>query len=351
MMVTFPALIRTLGAATGIAISIAAVVSVPLGVWLALWHWIYDWFQGSFPEIPNVEIFGVLTNYPPLSWSGDRIPYPPPIFWIFTKTVEGMLIAVAAFALLHLVTPIRAKVRSISGLIPKKADDDHAMQLFLDKMAKRHNVKRRIRLWILPVPGVTAFVLSSPLRGHHVVISQGLIDHVPPEILQWILAHEVGHIVHGDTSSATLWMLAMRSIRLFDRIKHMALVAMFRTMFAIPLFKFILFPFYLLACAIMVIGRMGGRIGGTVFVLFDRWASRRMEFRADAFAARFVGPEHGIKLFSVLNGPFEPSFKLFATHPTPNERIKALQAQLRPTATEIGVAKGRPNKTGSPRKP
>ncbi len=350
-MITSPALVRTVGAAIGITISIATIVSVPLAVWWGLWHGLYDWFGGRVLVGFSQDSVGVLSQYPPFSWSGEPIPYPPSPIWILVATAKWMLLAIAGLALVHLVTPIRAKVKSICGYIPQKVDREHPMQLFLNQMARRHGLRLRIRLLVIPVAGVTAFVLTSPLRGHHVVISQGLAQKAPAEIIQWILAHEVGHIVHGDTASATLWMLVMRSVRLFDRLKQLAIVAMFQTMFAIPLFRLILFPFYLLACTIMAVGRIGGRIGGTVFILFDRWASRHMEYRADAFAARFVGPGPGERLFQVLDGPFEPNFRLFATHPSPRSRINALQELRHHTNTQINLAKASPTTTQESRNP
>ncbi|WP_304526934.1 M48 family metallopeptidase [Halomonas sp. I5-271120] len=331
-MKTIPALVRLVGASIGIGICIATVVSAPLALWLIGWKVVYQWFDGMFPVIPNVHIFGTFAGYPPLSWSGERIPsYPGPI-WIVRMTGLAMMLSIAGLALVHLAVPVRAKVHSVCRVIPRKVPHDAPLQSYINGIGRKSGVGRRIQLWTLPVPGVAAFALSSPLRGHHLVISEGILKQTPDDVVRWILAHEVGHIAHGDTVSGTAWMLTMRSIYLVERVKRFAIVAMVHTIATLPVLRYLFMPIFWLLSCLMFVGRIGGKIGTSVFLLFDRWASRDMEYRADQFAAKVAGADPGVRLFTALKVAFEPSFNLFATHPTPADRVKALQAGSQPSS-------------------
>lgn len=55
---------------------------------------------------------------------------------------------------------------------------------------------------------------------------------------------------------------------------------------------------------------------------------KAVNFRAalqDAFAFRAYGAIPGIQILSSLGGDIEPSFNLFATHPSLQDRVLALQ--------------------------
>ncbi|MGP9500081.1 MULTISPECIES: M48 family metalloprotease [Halomonas] len=75
--------------------------------------------------------------------------------------------------------------------------------------------------------------------------------------------------------------------------------------------------------------KAGRQLGGAAYEILALWASRRSEFRADAFAASQEGTEPGIALFRSLAAAtmFEPSQRPISlhTHPTHRERVKALK--------------------------
>ncbi|PXX94644.1 M48 family metallopeptidase [Halomonas sp. LBP4] len=316
-------LIRWIGALLGIGTAMATVVMLPLWLFRKAWRWLWEVLGGFLPELRLPDDLTVLTQYPPLSWAGRPIPLPPDDTWVIATSIWILLPMIAMLALGHMGVSMNARIRSVCGQSGVRFDKGHPHQAFVDTLARRYGVGR-IELRRLPVGGIIAFILSSPWRRHTIVLSDGILM-LPPPMVQWVLAHEVAHARYGDTQSQSVWLLALRSIMLFDRLRHMAMNATLRMVQILPVLTLLTRPLHLLFRGLSLIGRAGRRVGFWIFVLFDRWASRRMEYRADRFAAEHVGTGPGIALFAHLVGQFEPTFDLFATHPPAAKRRTALE--------------------------
>jgi heat shock protein HtpX len=71
----------------------------------------------------------------------------------------------------------------------------------LEYMIMELSKKSRIKVPKLMLSGLSipnAFAYGSPLTGNHVAVTKGLINELEPEQVQAVVAHELGHIKHGD---------------------------------------------------------------------------------------------------------------------------------------------------------
>jgi Zn-dependent protease with chaperone function len=245
--------------------------------------------------------------------------------WVFHQSFRLLLPLLALLTLLHASLPMSQRIRQVSRVTAMPAGDGSYLQDVVDRL-RRQSKGPRARVWIVPLDGIQAYALSGPIGGHSIVIHQGTLQSLPGSVIEWILAHEYGHILHGDTRSASLWVLAMRSVYVFDRLRHKLANLMLRVLFEIPLLRLLTSPAAWLFRLLSLIGSLGRRIGALVFRLFDTWASRRMEYAADRYAARSVGAGPGIAFFEGVLGEWEPRFNgLFATHPKMSDRLSALR--------------------------
>ncbi|MOA32810.1 Protease HtpX [compost metagenome] len=118
----------------------------------------------------------------------------------------------------------------------------------------------------------------------------------------------------------------MRSVHIFDYWRHVIANLALRLIHEIPLLRLLVAPTAIVIRMLSLVGRVGRRAGALVFRLFDTWASRRMEFAADRYAAEVAGPEAGIAFFEGVIGEWEPRFKgLLATHPRAADRAQRLR--------------------------
>lgn len=209
-----------------------------------------------------------------------------------------------------------------------KVSPDHPISIYARRLCEQYGV-RYPHLWAAENTFVAAFVVPPPMRKPHLVLSAGACQ-LPPDILRWVIAHEVGHLVHGDARHVFAWHRFLDSVSSVQRL-HLFLVHQFLKIFHwIPLIG-------LLLCGIVVgleklfqsLDRFGRKVGGAVYEVLVLWASRQSEFRADAFAAVHEGIEPGIALFNSLEATssFEsvqpPVF--LRTHPCNKDRIQKLK--------------------------
>lgn len=97
-------------------------------------------------------------------------------------------------------------------------------------------------------------------RRRMVVLTDTLIQNLPPEEVEVVMAHELGHLVHYH-----FWKRLL--------IKSLGMLGLLLALYALPLADVILF--------LIVVG--------TGFLYLYRTASRRMEFQADEFALLVTG--------------------------------------------------------------
>jgi heat shock protein HtpX len=203
----------------------------------------------------------------------------------------------------------------------------------------------------LPMPAVgvyaspewNAFATGPNPGAALVAVSSGILEGMPPQELEAVLAHEMSHVGNGDMVTMTLLQGVINAFVMFLARAVALLVPPPRDEQGRPLgappLGFLIWPLEVL---------LG--IGGS---LITAWFSRHREYRADAGAAQLTSSEAMVGALARLgqaSGVRDPrgemgmaSFKiaappsllgLFASHPPLERRIEALQrAALEPART------------------
>ncbi|MGI9294775.1 MAG: M48 family metallopeptidase [Pseudomonadales bacterium] len=171
-------------------------------------------------------------------------------------------------------------------------------------------------------PNAWAF---STVVGSVVCVSLGLTKTLPQGQLRWVMAHELAHIKYFDAGTGAFWASSERVIALAWRV-HRAVVNY--TLRGVSATNMHILMVALMALPILIVSYTAisaDFLSRKVFLLIDRWVGRAMEYRADTFAGRAVGAQLGIAVLETLSKGIEPSFGLFATHPTTPKRITRMQ--------------------------
>lgn len=186
---------------------------------------------------------------------------------------------------------------------------------------------RMPEVWVYWSDDPNAFA-TGPGRNHSMVaVSSGLVNLLNDNEVRAVLAHEMGHVYNGDMVSTTLlqglmntfvFWLSMLAARQFDDRPMIA--------FAVSMFLQVALSFLAL--------------------IPITWFSRRREFAADRFAAEQIGAGAMISALQKLHqratamhvehdavrDPMATAYisgswhGLFATHPSLEARVAALQA-------------------------
>ena len=222
-----------------------------------------------------------------------------------------------------------------------------ALRELLEKAASR----RRVRIWIDETRELNAVATGQ----HTIAISKGLLDMLSPGELRGVLAHELGHLLSGDTVAAAAFSMAgllpqlvfliyrfgaavvrnlffttarTRSGRSVWRLTRVNLVS---GLVVVLIGCYLLNRIHLLKAIIPVI------LFVVVFSVFNRvfgfltlMLSRLAEYRQDAFAFR-LGYGDGLrKVLEKLAAASEPDVNRYyivmhSTHPVIYHRIRRLE--------------------------
>ncbi len=182
-------------------------------------------------------------------------------------------------------------------------------------------------------PEMNAFATGPSRNNALVAVSTGLLYQMREEEVEAVLAHEISHVANGDMVTLTLIQGVVNTFVMF--IARIVGNVVDKLIFKNeeghgPAF------FVTTIVAELVLGVLA-----SIIVM---WFSRQREFRADAGAARLVGPRSMIAALERLKQNTEgaalpdgvkalgisgrPAFaKLFMSHPPLEERIAALRGQ------------------------
>lgn len=228
----------------------------------------------------------------------------------------------------YIALPLRSQVKSALGpqawALTKKVSPDETLGELFASVKREVGVHKPVSLYLASIRGPMAFAMGAPFRGT-VVLSQGLLNALTRDELEWVMAHELGHIRYRDMMLGALWISSIQGLNLFERLKisvlrvSLWLLGMFRT----PVFVMrLLIWFIQVSLSAISVGRW---FALKFFLLLDRWVSRRTEYRADKFAAESFGGHAEARALTRLGGDAEPLFNgLFATHPKISSRIRRL---------------------------
>lgn len=228
------------------------------------------------------------------------------------------------------ITPVRWRVRSIigarayAGSESAKFVSESLHSRFLG-VKKGFPVLKPVSLRVAPVKGPVAFVVDAPLRAE-VVIGSELASALSAQELDWVLAHELAHVRHRDLRWRSLWLASVRGIDRARAIQRRLLIAKVWLMQRLRLPGLIIAPVIWGWQLVWGSMRVGLKLVRGIFLVGDRWMSRRMEFEADAAAAKRVSTASGVSVLKRLGGDGEPEFVgVLATHPDPAMRVRRLQ--------------------------
>lgn len=184
---------------------------------------------------------------------------------------------------------------------------------------------------IFDSPEVNAFATGMTKNSSLVAVSTGLLRGMTQDEVEAVLAHEVSHIANGDMVTLTLIQGVVNTfVMFFSRvIGNIVDKAIFKTKDGNgPAF------FITMIIAEMVLGVLA-----SIIVM---WFSRQREFRADEGSANLASSQKMIAALERLKNAHEPSVlpkqmaafgissfggmsKLFASHPSLDDRIAALK--------------------------
>lgn len=178
-----------------------------------------------------------------------------------------------------------------------------------------------------------AFATDMNKNNAVVAVSSGLLNSMTQDEVEAVLAHEVSHIANGDMVTMTLIQGVVNTfvIVLSRVIGHIVNRTVFKTQRGHG-------PAFWITSIIAEI--VIGILASTIVM----WFSRQREYRADAGAARLVGPGKMIAALQRLAGTSTAALpdqlnalgiaggkskisELFMTHPRLEDRISALRQQ------------------------
>ena len=183
-----------------------------------------------------------------------------------------------------------------------------------------------------------AFATGPSKNNSLVAVSTGLLQGMSKEEVEAVLAHEVSHVANGDMVTLTLIQGVVNTFVIFlSRIVGYLVDSFLRRGDSESSGPGIGYTITVVVCDILF---------GILASVIVAWFSRQREFRADAGAAQLMGsPRPMINALARLGGmAVEPLPKslassgiaggsswmaLFASHPSMEQRIAALQAQAR----------------------
>lgn len=208
----------------------------------------------------------------------------------------------------------------------------HAEQMIygsVQEIARRLNISMP-EVWVYESPDPNAFATGPSKNNSMVAVSTGLLQNLKEDEVRAVLAHEMGHVYNGDMFTTTVLAGLMNTFVYFISM-------LVRRFFAEREQEGLGFALSLVVQIVL----------GFLAMIPIMWHSRRREFGADAFSAKVYGKGAMISALQgierwVSRAQMEPSstadplvtfkiagpsrvFRLFASHPTMEERIAALE--------------------------
>ena len=185
---------------------------------------------------------------------------------------------------------------------------------------------------IYAAPDMNAFATGARRNAALVAVSTGLLQGMPRDEVEAVLAHEVSHVANGDMVTLTLVQGVVNTFVIFlSRIVgHFIDRAVFRNEQGYGVGYFI---------SVLVAQLVLGILASTIVM----WVSRQREFRADAGSAELNGTQpmvralqrlaagrpaelpESLEAFGISGSKRHGIQKLFMSHPPIDERIAALQ--------------------------
>ena len=255
-------------------------------------------------------------------------------YWIFGGSA-GLIIGIAIAAVTNLVSWYQSDKIALAAYRaqPVSASDAPGLYRMVERLSSRANIPTP-RIYIVPGSNANAFATGRDPENAAVAVTEGILNILPEEELEAVLAHELTHIINRDTLTQAV------SATVAGAISFLAQMLSYSLWFggnsrdgdrgANPLGMLLTVTLAPLAASVIQLA-----------------ISRTREFSADAGAAKLTGNPRALaralqRLDSTArqmpmqaNPAFEPLLiinplsgeflgNLFRTHPSTEARIEAL---------------------------
>lgn len=229
------------------------------------------------------------------------------------------------------LTPLGEAFWRLTNAIKKKPEEALAQQWLVANQvfeevkataicADRH-VSKKVKLYYSRTDELNAYAL-----GHRtVIITRGMLG-IHPDYLKGVLAHEFGHIAHGDGDlklGINVSNFILSIFVFFVSLIANTVIAMFEESDSCLAVVITLAARILLNIIILGLFQLWTLLG----VVLVNWSSRRDEYSADAFANKLGYGESLAMFLDALDGdtPRMNKFSLmFQTHPDTVDRLAKL---------------------------
>ena len=206
------------------------------------------------------------------------------------------------------------------------------------ELAERNHITMP-EVWFYNAKEANAFATGATKNSSLVAVSSGLLDTMSENAIEWVVAHEMAHILNWDMVTMTLLQWVMNTfVIFFARIAAGAIESYLNKWEQRSGPSWI---YYILTIVLEI-------IFGIFASIITMWFSRHREYRADAGSARYVGKEKMLAWLralvdmqnqvSIEKWTFatmkissrKPSGirKLFSSHPPLNDRIRAVEDMI-----------------------
>ena len=255
-------------------------------------------------------------------------------YWIFGGSA-GLIIGIAIAAVTNLVSWYQSDKIALAAYRaqPVSASDAPGLYRMVERLSSRANIPTP-RIYIVPGSNANAFATGRDTENAAVAVTEGILNILPEEELEAVLAHELTHIINRDTLTQAV------SATVAGAISFLAQMLSYSLWFggnsrdgdrgANPLGMLLTVTLAPLAASVIQLA-----------------ISRTREFSADAGAAKLTGNPRALaralqrldssarQMPMQANPAFEPLLiinplsgeflgNLFRTHPSTEARIEAL---------------------------
>ena len=170
---------------------------------------------------------------------------------------------------------------------------------------------------------VNAFAISS----NEIIITKNLYDTFNDKQLTGILAHEIGHIQHGDVKNNSMnWSIDLTSTIIINIIYGVKCLV--DLICGIPILGW---PFYLLSWLLSAIIFICNWVFDLPAVIINRYSSRESEKNADLYACEIGLSEEiyeAVNEITKNNIAVKNEQKLYTTHPERQARLKNIERYI-----------------------
>ena len=207
----------------------------------------------------------------------------------------------------------------------------------MDELLRQAGTDRRVRVWIEASRDYNAYATGL----HTIAITDGLLEILSPSELRGVLAHELGHLLSGDTIGAAAFSTAGLLPQGVFRIYRIGAIVVRRVLIGsgtliggavvILVLGYGLYRIHLLNAVIPVIlFVLFFSILNRVFYFFRLLLMRLAEYRQDAFAFRLGHGEGLVRALEKLAAADEPVVNRYyivmhSSHPVIYNRIRRLE--------------------------